>query len=142
MDATAFVMPGERKGTLLRSPGELTVTLQGHEKHFTYRVEPAPRRGRPMDRWWVFVLNGSDNTADYGFVGGLYERGFFWSERSRISKDAPSVRAFSWFVRNPESVEVKALLARPCIRCGRALTTPESVLRGYGPECLKRVQSA
>lgn len=26
-----------------------------------------------------------------------------------------------------------------CLRCGKALTTPESCIRGYGDECYKKV---
>lgn len=135
---TAVVEPGERD-KLLRSPGEVTLTLVGRERRFTYRIKPSKQDGRR----WVHVLAGADNDADYAFVGGLYDRsGFHWSAKSQIGEDAASVQAFAWFVRHPESPDVRVILSRPCIRCGRRLTTPDSVLLGYGPECARRVALA
>jgi hypothetical protein len=51
--------------------------------------------------------------------------------------------AFAWFwdrLRNgnlPEQVEVHH--EGRCGRCGRALTVPESIESGFGPECINHV---
>jgi hypothetical protein len=56
-----------------------------------------------------------------------------------------SVKAFDWFFNNrvscntdlPESVEF--FHEGRCGKCGRKLTTPESVTAGFGPECIKTI---
>lgn len=129
---------------------------------FTYRVRaksrtaPGPTReggsGDPL--WFVAVLTGPDNTRDYSYLGILapdrdpYLRGtpsrpvFRWTARSAIARDAPSVVAFAWFWRRLRAgrdlAGVRVCHEGRCGRCGRALTVPESVESGLGPECASR----
>lgn len=122
--------------------GNATLTLRslksGHR--FTFKVKGSD------DGHVAFVglLRGSDNENDYTYLGlirnGAYEHG----RKSKVTSDAPSARAFFWF----HSV-VMSLAALPsmlevwhegkCGRCGRKLTTPESVARGIGPECATKL---
>jgi hypothetical protein len=137
--SVATVVPGERMAMVLRSPGVVTVTLQGRDRRYTYRIDPTLQEGR----WWVYVLTGADNETSYTFLGGVYEKsGFYRSDRSSIGADAESNKAFSWFVKHPESEALTVLLSRPCIRCGQKLTTPESILRGMGPDCAQKAVHA
>ena len=59
---------------------------------------------------------------------------------SKIGEDADSAKAWRWFDANlqagrvPEQLEVWH--EGRCGRCGRALTVPESIERGIGPECV------
>ncbi len=113
---------------------DICVTLQGERSRFTFKIQKRAKNNKRT----VSVLNGSDNETDYRFLGGIYVSGYYRSDRSPIGADADSAKAFEWFWRNPESEKVRVFLARPCRRCGRTLTTPESILRGLGPECAKR----
>jgi len=36
---------------------------------------------------------------------------------------------------------VRRIQSRPCKRCNRTLTSPESVRIGYGKKCLKKVRA-
>ncbi len=59
------------------------------------------------------------------------------------SDSAPSTRAFRWFVENllargAVSEKVEFWHEGKCARCGRKLTTPESIQRGLGPECAEK----
>jgi hypothetical protein len=94
---------------------------------------------------FVSVLTGPDNTQDYRYLGfmrrGVY---FHGGAKAKISRDAPSAKAFDWFWRivaqgrDPSfACDVDHLGA--CGRCGRPLTVPESIRSGFGPECIGKV---
>jgi len=61
--------------------------------------------------------------------------------KSRIGREAPSVRAFSWWLEAAQLQDEKKLAQLTihhqgaCGRCGRPLTVPESVDCGFGPHC-------
>ena len=122
--------------------GNATLTLEGLRTRFTYSV----RKNNDDNRktlFWVYVLNGSDNEKDYRFMGGVYAEtrggyGFYVSSRSPISKSALSARAFNWFIKHPEDPRMHVFHAGTCGRCGRTLTTPESIRTGLGPVCAGR----
>lgn len=128
--------------------GRATFTLKSLEtgKHFTYKVRL--KKGAPDDGpFWVSVLNGPDNYDNYQFTGKLevvsgqlvYTH---YEHRSVLSEDAPSVKAFRWFLhhvnksRIPESCQFWH--EGKCCRCGRKLTRPESIAAGIGPVCANR----
>ena len=108
-------------------------------RHFTYRVK-APSGGTPTSLRFVSVLTGANNERDYEYVGTLNEGGHFrHGTKSRISPDALSVKAFAWVWAAlragtiPAEAEVRH--EGRCGRCGRTLTTPESLESGIGPVC-------
>lgn len=100
---------------------------------------------------FVSVLTGPDNAADYAYtglvrgVGGprpVYSHG---GPKARVGADAPSARGIDWMlgrVLGGGSVVGQAEIwhASSCARCGRDLTTPESVARRVGPECWEIMQ--
>ena len=137
--ALAFVLAGN---------ATFTVVSKKTEARFTFKCKRADEDdSRPMRPWFVSLLRGPDNESDYTYLGlvreswnGLrYEHG----RKSKVSPDAPSARAASWLIGNvlrgqlPESCELWH--DGRCGRCGRALTVPESVASGFGPECIKRI---
>ncbi len=121
---------------------------------FTYRVaraKPDEGRANAPRVWFVSVLTGPDNTADYSYLGVIrapkdrpdgplaLEHG----AKSKIREIAPSFVAAAWLFRH-------VLSNRPlpncsiyhegrCGRCGRTLTVPESIESGFGPECIQHV---
>jgi Family of unknown function (DUF6011) len=104
---------------------------------FTYRVrQPGPEKPH-----FIQLLSGSDNEADYAFLGTIFKGvEYRHGRRSRIGAEAPSARAFAWFwglKTLPPDLEVWH--EGRCGRCGRALTVPESIARGIGPECAKSI---
>lgn len=116
---------------------------------FTYRIMRAPdndeRRSRRL--WFVSVLVGPDNVANYAYAGMLPEVGgeagrFTMTRGSKIVGDAPSVIAFRWVwdrLRDGRSVEPAVLWHEGrCGCCGRRLTVPESIASGLGPVCAGR----
>jgi Family of unknown function (DUF6011) len=146
-----------RPGALVEADRALNFILAGNARftlrsratgaRYTYRVSMAdPNPKYPGHAWFVSVLTGPENTADYQYAGLI--RGaaggptFAWTGRSRLASSAPSVEAFRWtFARlalghMPGNVEIWH--EGRCGRCGRALTVPESIALGLGPECAGR----
>ena len=123
---------GHRKDYVLS--GNEVVTLVGKASRYTYRVTKIGK-GESRATHWVHVLRGMDNTKDFTFLGGITERGFYVSGKSSIRDEAPCAQAFVWFWENPEDERVTVLHAGICGRCGRLLTTPESIRTGLGPVC-------
>jgi hypothetical protein len=117
-----------------------TVKNEQTGKWFTFKVS-SPDEENSQIRF-VSVLSGCDNESDYSYMGLLKtDLSFFRTKKSRISEDSLSFRSFSWFIRNIEKLpsNVSVYHAGKCGRCGRTLTTPESVENGFGPECVKHV---
>lgn len=120
--------------------GKATITLESGKtgKWFTYKV----CKHKSEDIFFVKVLQGPNNEDNYGYMGTIFNRNQFRkTAKSRIGDTAPSYLAFDWFLRNvvagTETVLnfVNVYHSNICGRCGRKLTTPESVLTGFGPEC-------
>ena len=107
---------------------------------YTYRVRSSSRG--PEGLYFVDVLTGPDNTADYTFAGTLTARGFRHSPKAGIGADAPAVRAFAWAADRLHGDALPAGLEvwheGRCARCGRVLTVPTSIASGFGPECAGR----
>lgn len=117
--------------------GNALFTIQSKKTgaRFTYKVV----RKDSYDMWHVRVLSGPDNTSDYNYIGFIGRTGnqFFPKRKGTKISEAPSVKAFDWFLRHLDSGMVEVWHEGRCGRCGRLLTVPESVSSGYGPECIK-----
>ncbi len=138
----------------------LTVRSLRSGSHLTYRLRPF-KRG-PSDRGaghleMVDVLTGPANTADYTFIGAIYfsPRGSITvltgartenpngGHGSSISDDAPSAKTLRGLFERLARGQGPAPAAEvwhdgTCARCGRPLTTPESLERGIGPICAQK----
>lgn len=136
----------------LAGDATFTVTSKKTGRSFTYRVQnDAPPAGvqtfsAPVPAF-VAVLTGPDNSGDFQFIGSIFSdiagRTFRPGRRSRIRPDAPSVLGFAFLWTHRRDANLSALVeirhAGRCCRCGRTLTTPESIDAGIGPECIKKM---
>lgn len=139
----ALIQPGHRLAYMLA--GHATLTIVGRERRYTYKISRAPKNPFKL---WVSVLNGSENTQDYKFMGtimlkqnGEFHR-FYVSNKGPIAPDAPSAVALAWIMRHPEDARMQVYHSGRCGKCGRKLTTPESILTGLGPTCSARASAA
>jgi hypothetical protein len=130
-DAVAFITAGNAYFTL-RS------TVTG--VRYTYRVNPPKDQDtRWGKKYFVALLSGPDNTADYTYLGMLQDNVFRLTRASKMTADSKPVVAFKWTWERlvmgvfPKGLEVWH--EGRCGRCGRKLTVPESVEAGIGPEC-------
>ena len=116
---------------------------------YTYRVavnkkDLADSAKAADPAYFVSLLRGADNERDYKYIGCLHGTRFFITTASRLPRTSPSVVALVWFLDAME--KQKDLLGKGlefwhdgrCACCGRALTVPESVASGWGPECSRR----
>lgn len=140
---THFHTTGQARAFLLAGNARMTITSKKTGTRFTYKVRHD--EDRP---WFVSVLTGSDNESDYTFFATIFANGECrHGRRSSIGEEAPSAVAFQWLWRQlqkpgalPETIEVHH--EGRCGRCGRALTVPESIESGFGPECINHVDLA
>jgi hypothetical protein len=127
-DAEKFVTAGHAIFTVLN-------TKTGNR--FTFKVS---KHEREENFYWVGVLTGPTNTADYTCVGRIVNNCYIHNKSSKISENAQSNKVFAWFWihlhKLPDFVEVWH--CGRCCCCGRLLTTPESVAAGIGPVCASR----
>ena len=137
--------------------GNATLTLQSQSgKHYTYKVKRAENRkdgaaNAPL-RWFVSLLSGPDNTADFTYIGLLeQEQGqnkmlcFRLTRASKLSLSTPPVAGFGWFVGRIVAEDTVRLTEQVavfhegrCGKCNRKLTDPVSIQLGIGPICRAR----
>ena len=116
---------------------------------YTYKVRAKKEdleRGEADGTYFVNLLRGPDNTADFAYVGVLRrDMALRLTSASRMGRGAPAVAALVWFLdamRNGRAVlpvPLEVWHEGRCGRCGRLLTVPESIGRGIGPECAGRM---
>jgi hypothetical protein len=140
----AFRDPAVTTRFMLSGRAYVTFESQKTGTHFTYRVA-ANKKAKSFataPTHFVGVLTRPDT---YTYLGCIFEgRRWAHGHKSPIGQDAPSAKAFAWCWRKlmvercmPETLEV--FHEGRCGRCGRRLTTPESVARGLGEECERKM---
>jgi hypothetical protein len=134
----------------LMMAGNCTLTLQNesNQKRFTYKIKKFKKNEKI---YFVSVLRGQNNNNDYTYMGRILVRNFEQKEidfsitqASKITTDALSYKGFKYLmdcilIHNKISESMKVYHSGNCARCGRKLTTPESILRGIGPECANKI---
>lgn len=123
--------------------GNATVTVQSGKtgRHFTYKIA---RHSDDKDLYFIRLLVDSDNTKDYRYVACYYaDRKILhlaktWKDMP-IESCPPSIRAVKFLFSKLDDIPEQLIVYHEgrCGRCGRILTTPESIERGFGPECYK-----
>lgn len=122
------------------SAGRAVFTVDnGKGTHYTFRI------GRKNEDQPLFVglLTGPDNENSFTYLGIFKPETneIRLTAKSRYTDETLPVKVVRWAVKAvaankiPEGYFIQH--AGKCCRCGRTLTTPESVNRGWGPECDK-----
>jgi Family of unknown function (DUF6011) len=119
-------------------------------EHYTFKVNKSkddPDSDR-MPVHFVALLTGPDNDVDYSYLG-LYDstKLIRMTKASKMDEGSTPVKVFRWAMRKVRDDKAGARLpegytirhAGRCCRCGRTLTTPESVDSGIGPECAQKM---
>ena len=118
--------------------------------HYTYKVakkEASEKFPKPV--YWAFLLTGPNNQDDYTYLGTLrdYEGQVSSTAKSKVSQDTLSFKLLNRLLarvwtNDHEAYEqhgYKLHHEGQCGKCGNPLTTPESVQRGIGPKCWKKL---
>jgi len=123
------------------------------DKHFTYKVNKNKNENSP---YFVRVLAGPDNqnweASQYiGFLSSNWRSS--WAEGKlplvagkKGKSDAASFKALNWVLKTLQcpqhndlsNAQFEIMHEGRCCRCNRALTHPDSIESGIGPECAKR----
>jgi hypothetical protein len=76
--------------------GKAIFTLKNEEtgNRFTFKV--AKPKDSDRDMFFVSVLNGSDNYANYLYAGCIFGQKFTLTKKSKVSQAASSFKAFNW----------------------------------------------
>lgn len=117
--------------------GNATFTLESGVTgmRYTYRITKA----NDADIWFVGVMLGPDNEK-YSYIAFFRKDMVIrTSSKARLHWNSKPVVVFRYFMerlnRLPSNLHVYH--SCKCGRCGRTLTTPDSITRGIGPECMK-----
>lgn len=126
-----------------------TVRSQKSGVRYTYRVSLAkPQPG--YEHWtghsyFVALLTGPENTADYQYLGMIRDNVFRLTRASKMNNTATPVKAFRWvwdhLIRRELPPQTELWHQGRCGRCGRTLTVPESIAAGIGPECAGKMEA-
>jgi len=127
---------------MLAGNARLTLRSVKTGTRFTFRIRAKDVRKdeAASPPWFVSLLNGRENESDYTFLGTIFEdRTYRHSRKSTVTPDAPSAKGFAWawsfLVKSELPPGCEVWHEGRCGRCGRALTVPESIELGLGPEC-------
>jgi len=128
------------KEFILAGNAIFTLESQTSGLWYTYKVKQAKNNDT---RFFVNVLRGPSNTSDYTYLGMITKYGdelsFGLTKNSKYKFDAPCYVVFDYFfkhmVKNFIHPKLNFYHMGYCGRCGRGLTTPESIIRGIGPVC-------
>jgi hypothetical protein len=109
------------------------------DNRFTFKL----KQKKDSNLFFVSVLTSSDV---YTYIGTVINGQFKHGRKSKINKDAQSVRVFEYVFKNllsaslPDFIEVWH--EGRCGKCGRTLTVPSSISTGLGPECIKSISKS
>lgn len=113
------------------------------EKHFTYKITVPNSRKNTLNKFFsVYVLSGADNTSNYIYIGKINTATLLFEPYTiGKNKQGESVKGFEFVCsrlakRNVFINFLEIYRSTKCCRCGRLLTTPESIESGFGPECI------
>ena len=115
--------------------GNALITLQSGKtgKHFTYKI----KRSKTDDNvYFAYCLYGSDNKNDYKYVGCYFaDTKIFHLVKTYKNivtiSCPPSIRAIKFLFKDLDNIHPQLYVYHEgkCARCGRTLTTPESIKR-------------
>lgn len=128
-----FILAGDARVTFLN-------TSTGNR--FTYRVRQKDGYdGNPI--WFVGLLTGSDNEADYQYLGTIFNgEDYRHGRNSRISAESQGAKVFAkvWEMLRAKALppQIEIWHEGRCCVCARPLTDPESIGNGIGPVCAEK----
>lgn len=119
--------------------GNATITIQNPStgNRFTFKIQ---QTDFDDSVFFAKLLNGPDNENSYAYMGKIKNQIFSLTKASRMTMDAPSIKALRWFMANINDPRIEVWHEGSCGKCGRKLTVPESIESGLGPICAGKEQ--
>lgn len=116
--------------------------------HYTFKITQKEASAQFPESWFVSLLSGPDNISDYQYLGMLlpFNGRLKLTKASKMRDDSVPVVLFNRICHNiwensldkVENLGFGVYHNGKCGRCGRVLTTPESIRAGLGPICISR----
>lgn len=126
--------------------GHSTFTIESTKinQRYTYKVKRQTTKSSGKVSYQVYRLYGPDNTDDYRFICLVGDDRKTILVNQANQKEMPVVmfKQFIDLLHNDETwpEKCKFYKSNKCAKCGRLLTTPDSVETGYGPTCREVIQ--
>lgn len=125
--------------------GKSTFTVKSLKSgnHITFKVKKNKKPTGPSH--FIMVRDDADGIGSYSYLGTLWNgRDFNHGVRSLLPHDGVFANTARWFFGQLKqgTLPVRCELWHEgrCGRCGRALTHPESIASGIGPECKAKME--
>lgn len=129
------------KDFILAGNATFTLLSENTNTHFTYKMVKSKD---DENLYFIKLLRGPNNEEDYSYLGCYYKDSKYFNPAKQwkwLNKEAwpKSLQAIRYFLLNLDNIppKLKVYHEGRCGRCGRKLTTPESIISGFGPECVK-----
>jgi hypothetical protein len=126
------------RNVMLAGNATITLKIDKAERHYTYRIKQCKDKS---ELYFIYLLKGPDNETDYTYFGCYYSDTNYYHPCKRYidvpNRNRPTSlqRIRQLLISNENIKGLKAYHEGKCCKCGRKLTTPESILKGIGPEC-------
>lgn len=120
--------------------GRALITLESRRTgdHHTYRISLC--EDKPGFFFVSHLINGSADAGTFAYLGIVSEGKFRLTKKSTAAWDAPSVKAFQFFMASTElHPQLVVHHEGHCGKCGRTLTVPSSIEAGIGPDCATKM---
>lgn len=128
--------------------GNAIFTVQNADgSYYTFKVIKKDNSEVYPVCWLSFLLVAPDNHNSYAYIGTINSNNghVTLTKASRYTRDSIPFKALSWALKmiwekrwdNVDRQRAQIRHEQSCGRCGRPLTTPESLDCGIGPECRK-----
>ena len=147
INSPLFTTNAAARKYILGGNATITVVSTGTNRRYTFKIS-SPKDALPEtpNTYFVGLLTGPDNRADYQYLGFLRPNRFGYCEGLIAGKKGnllhPAFKGFDWVWRHLNADRSGLVDERleiwhegRCGRCGRKLTVPESIASGFGPVC-------
>ena len=119
------------KDFLFAGNATFTIVSKKTGTRFTYNLK------ENKNRYFLKLLGGDNKWQNAGVM--FNKTTYYNGQYSKIKKDAKSIIAFTWFLKqltqNKPLDQLEFWHAGKCGKCARMLTVPESIKIGLGPIC-------
>lgn len=117
------------------------------DNHKTFLID----RSKDHKVFFVRIRGDQDSTLankkNWVRVGMIIQGQFRLTKGSQVDSWSVSFKSFDWLYKTAikwsegqdDYPRIQVYHEGHCGRCGRVLTDPASIERGYGPECIKKV---
>lgn len=119
---------------------------EGMKSHYTYKVNFKKGDGYYADAYFINLLTGPDNTNDYTYLGMLVNDGIRLTNKSPWDMKSWPVMLLRRSIQHIWNGTTDKIIQAGfdihhvgrCGRCGKPLTTHESIMSRIGPICAKK----